>query len=265
MKKMNLQITTFNDLKFTLLGSTSSSQGCFLKAYNNNVYYKLSNFDSYLKTFGNESIYEIIASRVGKLMGFPTLDYWLCKGRVSIDNELIYTVFCASNDFNIDKKKKVSIETLFTLKKRDNEDILQFCDRYGLSEYIYSIMIFDYVICNRDRHGANIEFLVDSLDTLIPTPIFDNGVSLLFSCIDDIAIEKFDIKSNPRANNFIGSQDLEFNLSLISKHIDFNTITDKDYNFIFNGIEDLLSEIHKTKILDMLVWRSNNAKKILDI
>ncbi len=98
-------------------------------------------------------------------MGFPTLDYWLCKGRVSIDN----------------------------------------------------------------------------------------GVSLLFSCIDDIAIEKFDIKSNPRANNFIGSQDLEFNLSLISKHIDFNMITDKDYNFIFNGIEDLLSEIHKIKILDMLV------------
>lgn len=48
-EKTNLQITTFNDLKFTLLGYTSSSQRCFLKAYNNNVYYKLSNFDSYLK------------------------------------------------------------------------------------------------------------------------------------------------------------------------------------------------------------------------
>ena len=80
-----------------------------------------------------------------------------------------------------EKKKRISIETLYKLKRFEGEDILSFCKRMNLSNYIYSIMIFDYIICNQDRHGANIEFLMDS-NIIIPTPIFDNGVCLMFSC-----------------------------------------------------------------------------------
>lgn len=267
MKRLNLNSPSFTssytNLKFTLLGTTSSSKGCLLKTYSNATYYKLSNFDSYFKTFGNESLYEVIASRAGNLMGFPVLDYQLCIGQVSIDNELLSTAFCASADFNIEKKKKISIETLYKLKKYDKEDIFSFCKRIGISKYIYFIMIFDYVICNRDRHGANIEFLMDS-NGLTPTPIFDNGVCLMFSCLNDDAIERFDITSNSRANNYIGSQDLEFNLSLIDEKSDFNLISYSDRDFIFKDMEDLLSERHKSKIMDMLVWRCEYVKEILD-
>lgn len=248
---------------FTSLQSMLSTRGCFLKAYSNNTYYKLSNFDSYFKIFGNESIYEVIASRVGTLMRFPVLQYQLCRGQVSIDNELLTTVFCSSTDFNTEKKKKISIETLYKLKKHDKENILSFCKRMNLSKYIYSIMVFDYIICNRDRHGANIEFLIDS-NKVIPTPIFDNGVCLMFSCRTEEEIEHFDVTSNPRANNYIGSQDLEFNLSLIDEKIDFNLISYSDRDFLFADMEDLLSNKHKSKIMDMLVWRCEYAKEILD-
>lgn len=248
---------------FTSLQSMPSTRGCFLKAYSNNTYYKLSNFDSYFKTFGNESLYEVIASRAGTLMGFPVLHYYLCRGQVSIDNELLTTAFCASPDFNTEKKKRISIETLYKLKRFEGEDILSFCKRMNLSNYIYSIMIFDYIICNQDRHGANIEFLMDS-NIIIPTPIFDNGVCLMFSCRTEKEIEKFDVTSNPRANNYIGSQDLEFNLTLIDEEIDFNLISYSDRDFIFTDMEDLLSNKHKSKIMDMLVWRCEYAKEILD-
>lgn len=261
--KSNVVKAKIPNLNVTSLQATPSIKGCFLKAYDNNVYYKLSNFDSYFKTFGNESLYEVIASRAGNLMGFPVLDYWLCKGKVSIDNEFISTAFCASLDFNTEKKKKISIETLYKLKKYDKEDILSFCKRMNISKYIYSIMIFDYVICNRDRHGANIEFLIDSKE-IIPTPIFDNGVCLMFSCLNEEAIERFDVTSNPRVNNYIGSQDLEFNLSLIDEKIDFNLFSYSDRDFIFKNMEDLLSNKHKSKIMDMLVWRCEYAKEILD-
>lgn len=267
MKKLKLpkkDNTTYKNLNFTLLGTTSSSKGCFLKAYDNHIYYKLSNYDSYFKTFGNESIYEVIAYRVGVILGLPTLEYWICKGTILVDGETLYAIFCASEDFNFDKKKKVNIETFYALEKQPEEDLFKFCERYGVLDYIYSIMIFDYIICNRDRHGANIEFLIEN-NKIQPTPIFDNGVSFLFSCNTEEDISKYDIRKTPRANNFIGSQDLEFNLNLIKKKLELNAIKSSDYSFLFKDLEDLLSEKHKAKILEMLIWRCNHVKEILHL
>lgn len=266
MKKLELSKNThdYKNLHFTSLSTTSSSKGCFLKAYDKGIYYKLSNYDAYFKTFGNESIYEVIAYRVGVILGLPTLEYWICKGNIIIDGNELYSIFCASKDFNLNKKKKVNIETIYALEKQQDEDIFKFCKRLGVIDYIYDIILFDYIICNRDRHGANIEFLIDN-DKILPTPIFDNGVSFLFSSSTEEDIAKYDITKTPRANNFLGSQDLEFNLSLIKKKITFNSIKSSDKFFLFKDLEDALSAQHRAKILDMLIWRCNHAKEILDI
>ena len=250
-------------LNFSTDSSISSTKGCLLKTFYNALYYKLSNYDFYLKTFGNESIYEVIAYRVGKLLGFNTLEYSICVGKIKIDDTILDSVFCCSKDFNPQKYRKVKLEDLYALEHNEGENLLEYLERINLIEYIYKIMIFDYIICNRDRHGANIEFLIEN-DKIIPTPIFDNGVSFMFSCKDDNALLKYDITSNPRANNYVGSQDLEYNLSLIKKPIKFTSINYGDAEFIFQDLSDCITTIHKNKIMDMLVWRCQHAKEILD-
>lgn len=46
------------------------------------------------------------------------------------------------------------------------------------------MFLLDYIICNRDRHGANIEVLQKG-DTYRLAPLFDNGLSFMFSCYQD--------------------------------------------------------------------------------
>ena len=75
------------------------------------MYYKLSNYDSYLNKFGNESLYEIISSRVGKLLHFDVLDYKIFDGLVKIEGKPIKTIFCGYKDFNVNKYDKVKFET----------------------------------------------------------------------------------------------------------------------------------------------------------
>lgn len=52
---------------------------------------------------------------------------------------------------------------------------------YGYQEYA-DMMVFDSLICNKDRHYANYGYLVDNNtgEFLRPAPIFDNGRSLLY-------------------------------------------------------------------------------------
>lgn len=56
------------------------------------------------------------------------------------------------------------------------------------------MFIVDYLICNRDRHGANIEVLLDEKEEPRIEPLFDQGLLLLFSCYNDLeSVRKFDI------------------------------------------------------------------------
>ena len=70
-------------------------------------------------------------------------------------------------------------------------------------------------------------------------PLFDQGVSLLFSTYgDDKQLEKFDVLQDIQANNYIGSRSLEYNLSLIptSHNIRINKLTESDKEIIFKDI-----------------------------
>lgn len=37
--------------------------------------------------------------------------------------------------------------------------------------YVYQMLTVDYLICNRDRHGANIELLIDEEGKARPAPL----------------------------------------------------------------------------------------------
>lgn len=64
------------------------------------------------------------------------------------------------------------------------EEVWPFIVRNQLEQYFYQVFLLDYLICNRDRHGANVEVLEKRGDYRL-APVFDNGLSLLFSCYGD--------------------------------------------------------------------------------
>ena len=106
---------------------------------------------------------------------------------------------------------KLAFETYYEINKNPDEDVWAFIVRNRLEQYFYHIFILDYLICNRDRHGANIEVL-EKKGMYRMAPVFDNGLSLMFSCYHDgMAMECFDRRKDGPVNNFVGTMSLSEN------------------------------------------------------
>ena len=91
---------------------------------------------------------------------------------------------------------------------------------------MYQMFCIDYLIANRDRHGSNLEVLRnDEEDSVRMAPLFDQGVSLLFSTYgDEKLLKEIDVMRDFPVNNYIGSKSLEYNLLLIPKRIRFTDL-----------------------------------------
>ena len=102
------------------------------------------------------------------------------------------------------------------LEALPDESALDFCVRMGWEDYIYQMLIVDYLILNRDRHGANIEVLRNSRKkTIRPAPLFDHGLSLLCSCSDDAAAATFDVMADKHLQQLYR---LEIHMGESAKH-----------------------------------------------
>lgn len=72
------------------------------------------------------------------------------------------------------------------------------------------------LIINRNRYGANLEYLRRDR-SVRPVPLFDNGFSLLFSCRGGEEVGKFDPLRAPQVQSFVCgvTWSLRKNLALI--------------------------------------------------
>ena len=97
----------------------------------------------------------------------------------------------------------------------------------------------------------------DEEDSVRMAPLFDQGVSLLFSTYgDEKLLKEIDVMRDFPVNNYIGAKSLEYNLSLIPKGYDLQIGKRKmeDQDYIFSSIDYVLSEIHRNKIWEM-IWK----------
>ena len=120
------------------------------------------------------------------------------------------------------------------------------------------MLAIDYIILNRDRHGANIELLRDSrAHTIRLAPLFDHGLSLMYSCHSDEAIKKFDIHSDLPCNNFIGGKSCLENLNLILTRDDVfpHKLMETDKEVVFEGLDRMVSDIFIDKTWEMIYER----------
>jgi hypothetical protein len=248
-------------LSWSKIRHSSGTAGSFLKSYSElggqKTYYKLSNFDSVKGIIGHECVNEIIVDRLLDLLGIAHLRYQLIHGDILINDKPYDVYLCASHDFKQAGESKIALDAYYELEHRANESPLDFCIRNGWESYIYQMLIVDYLILNRDRHGANIEVLRNNRKkTIRLAPLFDHGLSLMFNCLNDSAIEKYDIMEDKLTNNYIGSRSTWENLKLIpvNYHLHLNSLKENDRTILLQDLDGVIPQNLQIKIWNM-IWK----------
>ncbi len=246
------------NLSWTKTRESSGTAGSYLKSYSysngKKIYYKLSYYDDINQLFGYEAINEIIAARIMDLLNINHLNYSLIHAKIKIKDKILETYLNSSYDFKKVNESKITFENFYELNKKDDEDIFSFSARYNFLDDIYNMMIIDYLILNRDRHGANIEVLYNHKTNEIRlAPLFDQGLSFLSPKYLDLDIRLFDINEEKRVNSFIASSNLYKNLFLIPK--DKLIEIKLDYEYIFNNLYAAATKLYIDKCIDLLKIR----------
>ena len=249
-------------LKWSHARTSSGTAGTFLKSESvldgKKVYYKLSNFDASNGIVGHECINEIIVDRLLTILGVEHLNYELIHALIEIEGRTYETYLCASKDFKEAKESKTALDNYYRINAIRGESHYDFCERNGWKDYVDTMLAVDYLIRNRDRHGANIEVLRNERKkTVRLAPLFDHGLSLLYSCLNEKEAEKFDVMEDKRCRNFIGGFSCKENLSLISdkKKVFTGELESSDAEFLFKDLDGILPRVYFDKIRDMIYER----------
>lgn len=259
-------------LKWSHVRSSSGTAGTFLKSQSTisgeKIYYKLSGYDSERGIIGHECVNEIIVDRLLSLLGVEHLHYELIHADVEIDGKVYDTWLCASRDFKQQGESKAALDNYYQINKEDGESRYDFCVKNGWQTYIDTMLAVDFLILNRDRHGANIEVLRNGRKhSLRIAPLFDHGLSFLCTCYNDEEIAQFEILADKPCQNFIGSRSTYENLKLIQgKDRIFQTkLMPEHKSILFEDLDTVLSEAHREKMWSMLLARWCEYEKLCDL
>lgn len=251
-------------LTWAKIRNSSGTAGSFLKAYSDlggdKRYYKLSNYDAFQGIIGHECVNELIVDRLLTLLGVPHLSYQLIHADVLIDERKYETHLCASRDFKQPGESKIALDVYYQAERKERESPLDFCIRRGWEEYIHQMLVVDFLILNRDRHGANIEVLRNKKNkTLRLAPLFDHGLSLIFNCLEEEAVKTAYVMEDKPVQSFVGSRSAQENLKLIpaGRKPLLWPLQESDREFIFEGLDTVLPQIWRDKIWEM-IWKRWN-------
>lgn len=139
------------------------------------IYYKLSNYDSEKGIVGHECVNELIVDRLLTILGVEHVEYQLVHADIEIDGIVYETWLCASKDFKKRGETKCALDRYYQINKGADESRYEFCVKNGWKKYIDTMLAVDYLILNRDRHGANIEVLRNGREHSVRiAPLFDH-------------------------------------------------------------------------------------------
>ena len=169
---------------------------------------------------------------------------------------MLDTYVCASENFRARGEDKQAIDVCYESERMDGESPLDFCVRMGWSAYIWKMLVVDFLILNRDRHGANIEVLRDRKKKEIRlAPLFDHGLSLLCRCETEDAIRKFDVMADLSVQCFVGSRSAQENLKLIpvEQLPELNALRESDRDVLLDGLDGIIPQCLQDQIWNM-IW-----------
>lgn len=260
---MNDIIQELNDMRYLNWARTrksSGTAGSFLKSYDDTgkkkKYYKLSDSDPVKGIIGHECINEIVVQRLLDFFGIEHLEYTLIHAMVTVDGRDYETYLCRSEDYKEADESKIPLEDYFIMNRENGETPFDFCSRMGWEKYVYEMFLIDYLVLNRDRHGANIEVLRNSKTKAVRlAPLFDHGLCLVCRCHTEDELNDFDVMEDRRVQAFVGTNSTLENVRSIPNSFlkELPDLTETDLDQIFEGLETIIGSAYIVKMKSM-IW-----------
>ena len=262
MKDIITDLKDMRYLSWTKSRKSSCTAGSFLKSYDDSgvikKYYKLSDFDPVKGIVGHECINEIIVQRILSHLNIAHLEYRLIHARINVDGSEYITWLCESDDYKTKDESKIALEDYYLINRKDKETPLSFCMRNNWADEIYGMLLIDYIVLNRDRHGANIEVLRSSKNkTVRLAPLFDHGLSFVCRCHDVSELKSFDVMEDRSVQSFIGTNSSLSNVKLVPKEYIANlpAINEQVLDRTMEGLNGVLTAEYLEKIRGMIKER----------
>lgn len=268
---MSYKVKDLTNVNWRKSSGSLGTNGCYFKTMlvENGVkyYYKLSVFNSAVGFYGHESINEVIVYRLCKILGLECAEFKLVKVLVKIDGELYETFACKSKSYKKEADKAISFEELFIENRQGREATIEFIRRNGMNTFINKMIALDFMIINRDRHGANIEIIKDNAGKLGFAPLFDNGLSFVCSITRDTPrykdkLNEFNVIKDLPVNNYIGTRSLAENLKYVTQHVTVNKLTMADKSKLFFNMGEAFETEYKEKIWGIVTLRYSYLRKV---
>ena len=255
------ELQDMTHLSWAKTRNSSGTAGSFLKAYEDGVdgktYFKLSNYDAWKGIVGHECVNEIIVDRLLSILGISHLPYQLIHAKILIDQKEYETWLCASKDFKQRGESKIALDAYYQAESLPNESPMNFCIRNGWESTVYEMLVVDYLILNRDRHGANMEVLRNQRKkTIRLAPLFDHGLSLLSRCESTEAMLREDVMADKPVQCFVGSRSSWENLQLIprDRRPPLHPLAENDRAILLEGLSEALDQQWLDRIWEM-IWK----------
>lgn len=128
---------------------------------------------------GNEPYSEFYAGQIAETIGLSATRYGLSKWHGKL---------CSTCELFTDKQTSF-VAAGRLVREGGIKAVMAYYKNLGSRYYndLISMLVFDAVICNEDRHFGNFGVLVDNKTNRIigTAPIFDNGLSLFYHAMED--------------------------------------------------------------------------------
>lgn len=235
------------DITWSERANSSGTAGTYLKARTGTgaraQYLKLPRYNG-VRFDGSECINEVIASRLMRLLGIEHVDFRLIHALVKVDGMEHEVWLNASKNFRASGERKMALGTYYELHRQEGETPWAFCERSGWSKRIAQMMLVDFLIANRDRHGSNIEVIAGRNGDVRLAPIFDSGLSLLAPYgEDEERIAAFEPLCDVMTTNFLVERSLEANVRRVAPVAVARPLNHGDRDVLLAGLEDAASPV----------------------
>ena len=238
------------------------------------IYLKLGQFNKSVGFYGIEPIIELINSRIGQMLALPVLDYGLIRQAIIIEGITYNTLVSVSKDYQkvvcknneIKSYSKLEVESLFQQGSKTGRwsTPIEMIEKLSLLKQIHKQFIYDYIICNMDRHGKNNEILINNQNKreIRLAPFFDNSLTILLQRQASGYAQSFHFNDRMPVNNFIGSNNLLDNVMSINSPVYIKRINKDSRKIIFQGLQSVTTRRFRDYTWEMLNSRIDSLSKL---
>lgn len=250
--------------------SSSTARGLLSKAW-----YRLGNDLCLVKgnscingVIGWEPYSEVMAFKIGKLLGFNCIPYCLNK---AVDFSIVQVNgikhVSACMNFLKAGEDLVKFSTYVNLYKSEivHDNIYEsLVEGAPFAEDLRLMLLFDALIGNEDRHLNNIDLIFDGSPKYRMAPIYDCGASLLSWVPDSEILCKSQPYRYDKAKPFRTNHKAQLNLIKATQLVDrFRSVHIDDILSCINDELLLLPENRRDGIQEFLTWRLNKLKEMI--